>query len=263
MKRVMVFLSLLLVIAAGVLVCALLSISGSKDSEPPPTLFVAPEPSPSAAGTPSPAPPKVIYLTFDDGPYENTERLLGILDKYGVKATFFVTCDYEDYTWLIGEEHKRGHAVGIHAYKHKYAKIYQNEASFIESIEKMQEVVREQTGEEVFLYRFPGGSSNQVSNGMMPELVELVAENSLIYFDWDVDGHDATDAKDKETVLNYLKSGLEDCKEYSVVLCHDLYPYTVDAMEDFIPWALENGFVFDKLSADAPEVHHRLAEVEQ
>ena len=32
-----------------------------------------------------------VYLTFDDGPSENTERILDILDLYGVKATFFVT----------------------------------------------------------------------------------------------------------------------------------------------------------------------------
>ena len=254
----------LLVISSTVFaaaVAAILRDGGNREPEAGAEPAAAPSASPApAVSTPEPEAAKTIYLTFDDGPYENTAELLDILDEYGVKATFFVTCTYEDYKDLIGEEFRRGHAVGIHAYRHVYSEVYRDEGSFIEGMEKMQEIIKEQTGEETKLYRFPGGSSNTVSGNLMPELIDIIAEDSLVYFDWDVDAHDATDAKDKETVLSYLRSGLEESKEYSVVLCHDLYPYTVDAMRVFIPWALENGYIFDKLSTEGPEVHHMLAE---
>ena len=40
---------------------------------------------------------KTVYLTFDDGPSENTQKVLDILDKYNAKATFFVTGTNEEY----------------------------------------------------------------------------------------------------------------------------------------------------------------------
>ena len=57
---------------------------------------------------------KIMYLTFDDGPSCNTEKVLDILDEYDAKATFFVTNEFPDYASLMKEDIKRGHAVVIH-----------------------------------------------------------------------------------------------------------------------------------------------------
>ena len=269
MKKVVRFFTVTLLVGLMVLagcIAKLLLDRQRTGGNAPPIVTMQPELMPTEAPTPEPTPApteepkKTIYLTFDDGPSEHTERLLDLLDAYGVKATFFVTHDYPDYTDMIGEEFRRGHAVGVHAYRHVYGQIYNSTDSFFDSFDRMQDIIVEQTGQETHLFRFPGGSSNEVSNGLMPQLVNLMDEGDVIYFDWDVDGHDATDAHTKDEVMANLVEGAKECKKTCIVLCHDRFDYTVDAMKEFIPWAIDNGFVFDKLSEEAPQVHHKLAE---
>ena len=68
----------------------------------------------------SPGDEKRIYLTFDDGPIpEVTPWVLGVLDRYGVKATFFMVGDNaRRYPALVDEVRRRGHAVGNHTMHH-------------------------------------------------------------------------------------------------------------------------------------------------
>ena len=72
---------------------------------------------------------KVIYLTFDDGPGRNTEKLLDTLAKYGVKATFFVVNN--SYIDMIARTAQEGHTVAIHTYTHKYSQIYASDDAFL------------------------------------------------------------------------------------------------------------------------------------
>ena len=66
---------------------------------------------------------KEVYLTFDDGPSHNTPQVLDILDKYNVKATFFVTGENARYQSYIRTAYLKGHAIGAHSYTHKYSPI--------------------------------------------------------------------------------------------------------------------------------------------
>jgi len=63
---------------------------------------------------------RVVYLTFDDGPIpEQTPWVLGILDRYGIKATFFMVGDnVRRYPWLLDEVRRRGHSFGNHTMHH-------------------------------------------------------------------------------------------------------------------------------------------------
>lgn len=79
---------------------------------------------------------KIIYLTFDDGPGKYTQGLLDVLDKYNVKATFFVTNTHPDYQNMIAEEAKRGHTVAIHSASHKYNQIYTSEQAFLMTLSR-------------------------------------------------------------------------------------------------------------------------------
>ena len=281
-KRIMLILSITFLVAVLVFSLNLQTIIGMKKSvaapEPPEETeaFPSERPVPSSllptdsaeapAPTPEPSPAptpfrngKIIYLTFDDGPYMYTEELLDILEQYNIKATFFVTDTRPEYEDLIGEEYSRGHSIGVHAYHHVWSEVYANEEAFYEDFQKMQEVVKEQTGAYTDIFRFPGGSSNQRTdhiNKMMTHLANDMTEKGYVYFDWDLDSRDAMEAKTSSEVLTNLKSGAQKCKEYSVVLCHDVYEYTVKAMEEFIPWALEEGYQFQPLTADSPNAHH-------
>lgn len=202
---------------------------------------------------------KVIYLTFDDGPGEHTERLLNILKKHGVRVTFFVTAMY-GYQDLIAREAREGHAVGVHSYSHKYDKIYASTQAFWDDFEKMQAIVTEQTGVETKLMRFPGGSSNTVSNftpGIMTALVEQAEERGLVYVDWNISSGDAGETRSSSTVLENCKRGVSQCRT-SVILCHDVKGFTVDAMDDFITWALDEGYTFRPLTTESWPAHHKV-----
>lgn len=216
------------------------------------TVIVVPRPQPDTF-TPS---GKVIYLTFDDGPGPYTKQLLDTLKAYNVKATFFVIDS--DYTHLLSRIVEEGHAIGIHSVTHDYASIYSSSEAFFEDLLKMQSIIKENTGINTTLMRFPGGSSNTVSKfspGIMTYLTEAVEDMGFQYFDWNVDSNDAGGARDAETVYENVCSGVSN-NQISVVLQHDIKDFSVEAVEKIINWGIDNGYVFLPLSSTSPETHH-------
>lgn len=180
---------------------------------------------------------KRVYLTFDDGPSTNTEAILEVLKEYNVKATFFVV-GKEDETSLemyrkIVEE---GHSIGMHTYSHQYSTIYQSVEAFSKDVERLQSLLKRVTNEDVKIFRFPGGSSNMVSNIKMQEFIKYLNQNDIIYYDWNVSSGDATSKylEPQELVENVL----QDVRIYntSIVLMHDAAnkPNTVEALGNMI-----------------------------
>lgn len=163
-----------------------------------------------------------VYLTFDDGPSDNTAAILDTLAKYNVKATFFVVGKTDDqskemYQRIVNE----GHTLGMHSYSHKYSVVYDSLDAFETDFEQIQSYLYDITGKECRLYRFPGGSSNQVSNTDMSEFIRFLNEEDVTYYDWNVSSGDATSqAYTAEELLNNV---LNDVPKYktSVVLMHD------------------------------------------
>ena len=201
---------------------------------------------------------KIIFLTFDDGPGEQTPRLLDIMKKYNVHATFFVVNTKNIST--VKRAAEEGHAVGIHSASHKFEEIYASESAYFADLNKMGEIIESYTGQAPNLIRFPGGSSNTRSNfnpGIMTRLVEAVEEKGYYFFDWNVDSNDAGSARNPQAVYDSVIAGVSD-KKQSVVLMHDIKIYTIDAIEQIIVWGLENGYTFLPLSEDAPGCHHRV-----
>lgn len=217
-------------------------------------VHVEPQPQPD---TVSPG-DKVVYLTFDDGPGKYTQELLDVLEEYNVKVTFFVTGAYPDYQNLIAKAAKAGHAIGLHTYSHKYDEIYASEDAYFQDLNAIGAIVKEQTGYETSLIRFPGGSSNTVSNytpGIMTQLTEAVNDMGYQYFDWNVDSDDAGSAKDAKTVAWNVCSGIAK-NNVSVVLQHDVKSYSVAAVEAILAWGIENGYTFLPLTSASPTAHH-------
>lgn len=203
---------------------------------------------------------KVVYLTFDDGPGAYTQQLLDVLDKYNVKATFFVTNASPKYQDMIAKEYAAGHSIGIHTYSHDYNKIYASEEAYFEDLEAMQDVIVKQTGETTNIIRFPGGSSNTVSDitpGLMTTLTQEVQNRGYQYFDWNVASGDAGETTDTETVVSNVISGIKQHK-VSIVLQHDIKSFSVDAVEEIIQWGLENGYCFLPLHYNSPTAHHHI-----
>lgn len=202
---------------------------------------------------------KVIYLTFDDGPGPYTEQLLEILDRYDVKATFFVTNVYSKYQSCIAREARAGHAVGVHTYSHDYGKIYRSESAYWSDFNRMNDIIKKQTGKPTTLFRFPGGSSNTVSRqykeGIMAHLTKQADRKGLSYVDWNVYDGDAGETTSPHQIYKNIIRGVRNQKK-SIVLCHDVKPYTVKAMDRTIRWCLDHGYTFEVLTPGGFRVHH-------
>ena len=201
---------------------------------------------------------KVIYLTFDDGPSAHTERLLGILKKYNVKATFFVINN--GYSHLIGNIVAQGHSIAAHSYSHNYNKIYASEEAYFEDLNRILSVIKDKSGVSTKLIRFPGGSSNTVSRfnpGIMSRLTNAVVDEGYRYFDWNVSSGDAGSANTAKKVYDNVINGIKG-RNISVVLQHDTKGCSVDAVEDIIIWGLENGYTFLPLGSTSPTAAHGL-----
>lgn len=178
-----------------------------------------------------------VYLTFDDGPSANTEKILDILDQYDVKATFFVVGKEEDWAReALVDIVERGHSLGMHSYSHKYADIYDSVEDFAEDFVRLREYLENVTGVTSNIYRFPGGSSNTISNVDMHEFAEYLDSWDVRFYDWNVasgDGGHRLMTVD-ELVSNSLE-GIED-RGTSIILLHDSVnkPTTVEALPKII-----------------------------
>lgn len=202
--------------------------------------------------------PGVIYLTFDDGPStKNTSRLLDILKEENVKATFFLI-DKTNTDYLIKRMYDEGHTIGLHTASHNYKYIYSSTTNFIKDIEKIQEKVARITGEKSSIIRFPGGSSNTVSSfnpGIMCTLSNMIIEKGYHYFDWNVSSGDAGSKRSKKNTYRNVTNNLSKNRA-NVVLMHDIYDSTVDAVKDIIKYGKDNGYTFEKITMDTEMYTH-------
>lgn len=202
---------------------------------------------------------KVVYLTFDDGPGRYTKKILDILDKYDVKATFFVTNQFKSYVPLIKDINNRGHVVAVHTLTHKWS-IYSSVENYMKDFNDMNEIIKKYTGSYSNIFRFPGGSSNTISKGYSKGVVSAIAskmkERGYVYFDWNVDSCDASGANKSKVVSNVI-SGMKR-KSVSVVLMHDIKKATADGIEEIVKYGVEHGYTFKTLNVNSPTVQHSI-----
>lgn len=201
---------------------------------------------------------KVMYLTFDDGPSAYTKRLLDVLDQYNVKATFFVTGQNKEHADMIGEAYRRGHTIALHTYSHDYA-IYSSAEDYYADLQKIQDIVVEQTGQEATIVRFPGGTANTTSRkycqGIMSFLKEDLEKQGYIYCDWNVSSGDGGGAHDEATVIQNVMNFSSGVRK-AIVLQHDTQGFSVDAVDDIIQYARSQGYLLLPLTEDSPMVQH-------
>ncbi len=206
---------------------------------------------------------RYVYLTFDDGPSQHTQDVLRILDRYGVKASFFVTGMNPDYTSQIQSAYAQGHTIGLHTYSHQYSQIYQSVEAYFQDLEKIQTVVQEQTGAPSTFIRFPGGSSNIVSRhyheGIMSQLANEVEAQGYQYFDWNSSVDDAVLGHDANDILVTGKAQTE-LQGDLMLLLHDGSgnQATVEVLEELIVYYLQQGYVFKAIDASTTPIHHQI-----
>ncbi len=207
-------------------------------------------------------PKSTIYLTFDDGPSRySTPKVLDILKKNDVKATFFELKPAKadrDLTQRVIDE---GHTLAIHGYKHKYDQIYRSDETYHKNLTKLQKLFYKKFGQWCTQTRFPGGSSNTVSRhysqGIMTRLSKKVHEWGFLYQDWNVSSGDAGGANNADQVYKMVTSGIQKGRS-NVILMHDFSgnDKTINALQRIIDWGKRKGFVFRAMTAATGEVHH-------
>ena len=206
----------------------------------------------------------MVYLTFDDGPSRNnTPKILDILKRYSIKATFFIINFSDDEGDIIRRMLDEGHTVGIHGYSHRYTNIYASEDAFMENVKKLESRIYDVSGAKVKFLRFPGGSSNVVSSfnpGIMSRLTKKMTDEGYVYFDWNVESGDAlAKVADKDVIVNNVINGLEHGRE-NVVLFHDSMEKTttVKALPEIIEYCLDQGYTFASITDITVPVVHRV-----
>ena len=192
---------------------------------------------------------RVCCLTFDDGPSANTDRVLEILDRYGIKATFFVVgktgaADQERMRKIVAA----GHTIAMHSWSHDYKKIYASVESFLDEFNDLYQWIYEVTGVYPSVYRFPGGSLNGYDRGVYQEIVAEMTRRGFVYFDWNASAQDATNTPRPAADI------AADClrgvgRDLVVVLSHDSAARgtTVDALPTVIEGYQDAGYTFSAL----------------
>jgi len=202
---------------------------------------------------------KLVYLTFDDGPSEYTDEILDVLKEYDVKATFFVLAKdgYEEQYQRIIDE---GHTLALHSYTHQYSQIYESPEAFRQDITMLTDYLYDITGYQCEFYRFPGGSSNTIIQFDKNECFDILEEEGLVYFDWNVTSKDASSYRlSSQAIVSNVLNGVSQTSNASVVLMHDASDKytTVEALPQIIETLLadENTVFLPITDGTAPVCH--------
>ncbi len=175
-----------------------------------------------------------IALTFDDGPHPSyTYRILDILDRYGVKATFFmIGTNVEYYPEVAKEVLRRGHEIGNHTYSH--SRLTKMDGSTLtEELMKCEAVMEKTLGHRPTLFRPP--------EGVVSEAVRSCADcRGYTVVLWSVDTRD-WETKETGAIVNHV---MREVRPGAIVLMHDYTAHskTPEALEIVLPKLLAQGY---------------------
>ena len=177
---------------------------------------------------------KLIALTFDDGPNYNTMKVLDILEKYNIKATFFILgTNIKGNEKIINRINSLGMEIGNHMYSHSITTKLTN-TKIKEEINKTDKLIYDIIGKYPTLIRPSYGIYNKKFQKIVDRPIILWNIDTL---DWKY--HNSTKIANK--VFNNINRG-------EIVLMHDIYSATANSLEIIIPKLLDEGFEFITIS---------------
>lgn len=202
---------------------------------------------------------KKVYLTFDDGPSKETEKVLDILKEKNVKATFFSIGRDDKFSQGIYKRIvKEGHTLGMHSYSHIYKEIYGSLDGFKKDFFEISNLLNKTTDVKPIYYRFPGGSRNTVQEFPVDEYVAFLKEQGVKYMDWNVIAANGT--TDNVTVEDMVKSVMDGVAKYdtSVVLMYDSADkkMTAESLESIIDNLQAQGYQLLAIDENTVPIQH-------
>ena len=200
---------------------------------------------------------KIAYLTFDDGPYYLTNDFLKILKEYKVKATFFTIgtgkekC-FDNKSKSCTDIYKKivdnNHTIANHTYSHAiFNGLYNNVNSFMEQVNKQEDLIYSKTGIKTNILRFPGGSST--SGKLKNSIIEKLREKGYGWVDWTAQDGDGGNLTSKNQAWNNFKNSINSNIE--VILFHDYDKYTYSILPDVIKYLEQNNYILLPLFYDS------------
>jgi len=192
---------------------------------------------------------KIAYITFDDGPYHSTDKVLDILKKYNVKATFFTigldkdNC-YDSPGYSCYGTYKKivdnGHTIANHTYSHQiFRGLYNSPDSFTNQIKLQEKLIEERTGVKTNIMRFPGGigTANSLLGSGVSNVKSWLKENNYGWVDWSALDGDGGYLPSYDIAWNNFTKSIDENIE--VILFHDYSHITISMLPEAIEY-LEN-----------------------
>lgn len=179
-------------------------------------------------------PEKKIALTFDAAwGNEDTEKILEILEKHGVHATFFMTGGWvENYPDDVKRILAAGHDLGNHGENHKNMPQLSDEQCQ-EELMKVHARVQELTGYEMCLFRPPYGDYDN-------HVIDNALECGYYPIQWSIDSLDWKDYEIDEIIRRVVESDKLDSG--GIILMHNGAKFTADALDSVITGLKDKGY---------------------
>lgn len=172
----------------------------------------------------------MIALTFDDGPGYNSasDRILDVLEKYNARATFFMLGkNAADHPKNLKRKVELGCEIGNHTYNHSH---YGSNVT-TSDIKKGSNAIYKACGVYPTAFRSPGGNTTKLIRK------QCKSEGMVLYY-WSLDTQDWK-SRDADKVYKKVMNHVEDG---DIILMHEIYGTTADAVEKLVPKLIEKGY---------------------
>ncbi len=183
---------------------------------------------------------KKVAISFEvAGSEAKVDRILKVLQRQGIKATFFVTGEWvTEHPLTIQRICKEGHDIENHSQSHKeMSGLTKDECK--EEIEKVHEKVKALTGQTMKLFRSPYKEFNATISSAVEELGYYPIGGNVDSMDWKDYGVDA--------VINEICNN-QNLEKGSIILCHTNTKFTSKALDKVITVLKKRGYTFDTIS---------------
>lgn len=205
---------------------------------------------------------KIAYLTFDDGPYYNTYKVLKILRQNKVKATFFTTNTNGEHCYdnkskncheVYAAIAKDNHTLANHTYTHGWNRgLYRNADTFMDAVKKQEKLIKEKTGIVTNIVRFPGGSSTPgATRGKA--MKQALYKAGYGWVDWTAQDGDGGSLPNYATGMKNFKGSIGD--KIEVVLFHDYHPVTTAMLPEVIKYLKNKNYIILPLFYESVMIH--------
>lgn len=191
---------------------------------------------------PSKSSGKIAYITIDDGPSKFTDEMIKTLNKYNVKATFFmIDGNMKEYPQQVKNIIKNGNTAGFHSVSHDIHKLYVTSTSAKEEFDTNDQTFYKITGKHSKVIRIPYGSKPYTPQASYQALVDA----GYKIWDWDLDTEDwrSNSSQIVQNVKNHIKNRKGEDKDQLVVLMHEK-KQSAEALDSVLKFLSDEGYEF-------------------